>query len=102
MQGHLVQLRAATCSYHRMQVLGTVAAGDAATSTEAVATVNANGAGDAFVAGLLSAVVWQSALTLRAAGRLGLLSALQRVDSSLREAKSKATLAQLAQQAMQE
>jgi sugar/nucleoside kinase (ribokinase family) len=63
------------------------------------ATANANGAGDAFVAGLLAAAVWHTPLSLTAAAKLALLSALQRVDSALRDAPTKATLQQLADQA---
>ena len=63
-------------------------------------TVNANGAGDAFVAGLIAAAAWDTCpLSLECACKLALLCALQRVDSSLRDAPVKASLAELVEQA---
>lgn len=52
------------------------------------AAVNANGAGDAFVGGLvLVAAAWRSTLTLEEAVTFASLAALQRVDATLREAE---------------
>lgn len=49
--------------------------------------VNANGAGDAFVGGLvLAAAAWKDPVTLEEAVRFAGLAALQRVDEGLREA----------------
>lgn len=49
--------------------------------------VNANGAGDSFVAGLvLAAAAWRDPLALDEAVRFAALAALQRVDGALREA----------------
>ena len=45
-------------------------------------TINANGAGDAFVAGLLAAMLWSEPLRLTDALRLALESARQRIDSA--------------------
>lgn len=60
------------------------------------AAANANGAGDAFVGGLvLAAAAWREALTLEEAVRLASLSALQRVDETLREAEDKKNAAEL-------
>lgn len=60
------------------------------------AAVNANGAGDAFVGGLvLAAAAWREALTLEEAVRFASLSALQRVDETLREARHKKNAAEL-------
>eukprot|EP00752_Nemacystus_decipiens_P010201 g9091.t1 len=60
------------------------------------AAVNANGAGDAFVGGLvLAAAAWREALTLEEAVRFASLSALQRVDGTLREAEVKKNAVEL-------
>lgn len=60
------------------------------------AAINANGAGDAFVAALvLAAAAWREALTLEEAVRFASLSALQRVDETLRDAKDKRNAAEL-------
>lgn len=60
------------------------------------AAVNANGAGDAFVGGLvLAAAAWRETLTLEEAVRFASLSALQRVDGTLREAMDKRNAAEL-------
>eukprot|EP00903_Cladosiphon_okamuranus_P009565 g9107.t1 len=60
------------------------------------AAVNANGAGDAFVGGLvLAAAAWREALTLEEAVRFASLSALQRVDGMLRESADKKNAAEL-------
>lgn len=58
--------------------------------------VNANGAGDAFIGGLvLAAAAWREALTLEEAVRFAALAALQRVDETLREARDKKDAAEL-------
>lgn len=58
--------------------------------------VNANGAGDAFIGGLvLAAAAWREALTLDEAVRYAALAALQRVDETLREARDKKDAAEL-------
>ena len=58
--------------------------------------VNTNGAGDAFVGGLvLAAAVWKEALTLEEAVRFATLAALQRVDEKLRDAEVKTNAARL-------
>ena len=60
------------------------------------AAVNANGAGDAFVGGLvLAAAAWREAMTLEEAVRFAALSALQRVDGTLREAEAKKNAVEL-------
>jgi len=53
------------------------------------AQANTNGAGDAFVAGLLLALLTTAPLTLEEATKVALLTALQRVDSSKREKEDK-------------
>ncbi|CAM9166901.1 unnamed protein product [Phaeothamnion confervicola] len=59
-------------------------------------TVNANGAGDAFAGGLLVALAWRrDQLTLQQAVQFALLSALQRVDGSLRDAEPPRTAQEL-------
>lgn len=58
--------------------------------------VNANGAGDAFIGGLvLAAAAWREALTLEEAVKFAALAALQRVDETLREAQDKKDAAEL-------
>ncbi|CAN0542038.1 unnamed protein product [Ectocarpus sp. 12 AP-2014] len=60
------------------------------------AAVNANGAGDAFVGGLvLAAAAWRESLTLEEAVRFAALAALQRVDESLRHAEDARNAAEL-------
>lgn len=59
------------------------------------AAVNTNGAGDAFIAGLVGAVLVKEPLGLEQAVRLGLLAARERVDGSRRESQSPARFAQL-------
>lgn len=60
------------------------------------AAVNANGAGDAFVGGLvLAAAAWRENLSLEEAVRFAALAALQRVDESLRQADDARNAAEL-------
>lgn len=60
------------------------------------AAVNANGAGDAFVGGLvLAAAAWKETLALGEAVRFAALAALHRVDGNLREAKVKSNVVEL-------
>lgn len=59
------------------------------------AQANTNGAGDAFVAGLLLALLTTAPLTLEQATKVALLTALQRVDSSKRESKNKLSYEEL-------
>ncbi|CBJ31745.1 Myo-inositol-1-phosphate synthase [Ectocarpus siliculosus] len=60
------------------------------------AAVNANGAGDAFVGGLvLAAAAWRESLSLEEAVRFAALAALQRVDESLRQAEDATNAAEL-------
>lgn len=68
----------------------------AAFSPGAGSTINANGAGDSFVGGLvLAAAAWKEKLTLDQAVSFAALAALQRVDGNLRDAKVKHTAAEL-------
>lgn len=60
------------------------------------ATINANGAGDGFIGGLvLAAAAWKVPLSLEEAISFASLAALQRVDERLREAKIKRNAAEL-------
>jgi sugar/nucleoside kinase (ribokinase family) len=56
---------------------------------EAGSEANSNGAGDAFVSGLLAAVLSTRELSLEQAVRVALLAALQRVDSAKRARREK-------------
>jgi len=47
--------------------------------------INANGAGDAFTAGLLAAMLWRESLELTTATKVALASARQRIDSTRRD-----------------
>ena len=51
--------------------------------TSHVSTINANGAGDAFTAGLLAAMLWPEPLTLHDTLSVALASARQRIDSKV-------------------
>lgn len=58
--------------------------------------VNANGAGDSFIGGLLLATAaWKDKVTLEEAVKFASLAALQRVDGNLRQATPKKTAAEL-------
>jgi sugar/nucleoside kinase (ribokinase family) len=60
-----------------------------------LSSINTNGAGDAFCAGMLVSLCWQQPLTLRQALQMGLLSSLQRVDGRLRDAGVKKSAKEL-------
>ena len=54
--------------------------------------VNANGAGDAFTAGLLAAMLWSSPLSLVDAVGLALGSALQQIDMGCKQRRTAAEI----------
>ncbi len=57
------------------------------------AVINPNGGGDAFCAGIIMGLTWKrEQLTLKQVLEIGLLSSLQRVDSSLRNSFPKVGL----------
>jgi len=64
-------------------------------------SINANGAGDAYIGGLVAAVLWQRPVSLEEANRFALLAALQRVDSSKRDSPLKTLASDLMKIAQQ-